>query len=192
MRTGSRSTLTQIVWGITGAGDLLLDTVNEMEILTNAGKIEVTTCLSKAGRLVLDWYKLSERVEKISKKVLLEQDANTPFIVGSIQTGKYHSILIAPATSNSVAKIVHGIADTLLTNAVAQAQKAKVPVYVIPTDQRLGEVVTRLPSGEEKTLIMREIDVENTVRLKKMKGITLLETVEDISRIYSIESANLV
>jgi len=68
---------------------------------------------------------------------------------------------------------------------VAQAQKGRVPVIILPVDQKPGEIITRLPTGEEKTLIMRDIDVENFQRLKAMKGITVLETPEDIGRFYS-------
>ena len=177
----------RIVWGVTGAGDLLPEVVDEMQKLSDAGKVEVTTCLSKAGHTVVHMYKLIERIEKASKRVLIEQDANTPFIVGPLQLGRFHSLLVAPATGNSVAKIVHGIADTLITNAVAQAQKAGVPVYILPVDQRLGEIVTRQPSGEEKTLVMRDIDIENARKLKAMKGIALLESPKDIEKIYSID-----
>jgi archaeoflavoprotein AfpA len=178
--------LIQIIWGITGAGDLLPEIVDEMQKLSNTGKIEITACFSKAGHFVVQWYKLFEKVQKISKRVLVEQDANTPFIVGPIQIGRYHSIVVAPATGNTVAKIAHGIADTLITNAIAQAQKASVPIYILPTDQKRGEVITRLPKGEEKKLIMRDIDIENTEKLKSMKGITILENPKDITKIYSI------
>jgi len=179
--------LKRIVWGITGAGDLLQEVVDELQKLSDAGKVEITTCLSKAGHTVVRMYKLTERIEKTSKRVLIEQDANTPFIVGSLQLGRFHSLLVAPATGNTVAKIVYGIADTLITNAVAQAQKAGVPIYVLPVDQRLGEIVTRLPSGELKTLTMRDVDVENVRKLKAMKGIALLETPRDIEKIYSTD-----
>ena len=54
-------------------------------------------------------------------------------------------------------------------------------------DQRPGETVTRLPSGELKTLIMRDVDVENVKKLRAMKGITLLETPRDIEKIYSTD-----
>lgn len=175
----------RIVWGITGSGDLLPEVVDELQKLSATGKVEITACLSKAANMVVRWYKLDERIKEISKRVLVEYDANTPFIAGPLQVGKYHSLLVAPATANTVAKIVHGIADTLITNAVAQAQKGRIPVMVLPVDQKLGEIVTRLPTGEEKTLIMRDIDVENFERLKAMKGITVLETPKDIGRIYS-------
>jgi len=38
------------------------------------------------------------------------------------------------ATSNTVSKIAYGIADSLVTNAVAQAVKGGVPVYIVPVD----------------------------------------------------------
>ena len=177
----------RIVWGITGSGDLLPEVVDELQKLSATGKVEITTCLSKAADMVIRWYKLMEGVQKISKRVLVEYDANTPFIAGPLQIGKYHSLLVAPATANTVAKIAHGIADTLITNAVAQAQKGGVPVIILPVDQKLGEKATRLPTGEEKTLIMRDIDVENVEKLKAMKGITVLETPKDIGRVYSID-----
>jgi archaeoflavoprotein AfpA len=174
----------RIVWAITGAGDLLIEITDEMQKLSETDEIEVTTCLSKAGYMVLRWYKLQDRVEKISKRIHIEQDANTPFIVGPLQTGRFHSLLVAPATGNTVAKIVHGIADTLITNAVAQTQKGGVPVYILPVDQRLGEIITYLPSGEQKKLFMREVDVDNVKKLKSMKGITVLEAPRDITRVY--------
>ncbi len=177
----------RIVWGITGSGDLLPEVVKELEELSKMGGLEIATCLSKAANMVIRRYRLIERIEKISKRVLLEHDANTPFIAGPLQTGKYHSLLVAPATANTVAKIVHGIADTLITNAVAQTQKGGIPVFILPVDQRPGEIVTLLPTGEEKTLVMREIDIENVKKLRAMRGITVLESPKDIEGIYKID-----
>ena len=175
----------RIVWGITGSGDLINEVTEELQKLSATGKIEITICISKAAKMILNWYKLTERVKKISKKFLVEYDANNPFIAGPLQIGRYHSMLVAPATANTVAKIVHGIADTLITNAVAQAQKGGVRIIVLPVDQKPGETVTRLPTGEEKRLVMRDIDIENVKKLRAMKGITVLETPGDIGRIYS-------
>ncbi len=177
----------RIVWGITGSGDLLTEVVDELQEISDRGNVEITTCLSKAANMVVRWYKLTERIRKISKRVLVESDANTPFIAGPLQVGRYHSLLIAPATANTVAKIVHGIADTLLTNAVAQTQKGSVPVIILPVDQKRGEITTVLPTGKKKKLIMRDIDIENVEKLKAMEGITVLETPKEIENIYSIE-----
>ena len=175
----------RIVWGITGSGDLITEVTNELQKLSASGKVEITACISKASKMVLDWYKLTGKVKKISKKFLIECDANTPFIAGPLQVGEYHSLLVAPATANTVAKIVHGIADTLITNAVAQAQKGGTKIIILPVDQRPGMIVTRLPTGEEKKLLMRDIDIENVKKLRDMKGITVLETPGEIGSSYS-------
>ena len=176
----------RIAWGITGSGDLINEVIDELEKLYDTGKVEITACISKAAKMVLNWYKLTERVKKISKKFLVEYDSNSPFIAGPLQIGEYHSFLIAPATANTVAKIVHGIADTLITNAVAQAQKGGIKVNILPVDQKPGGIVTRLPTGEYKKLIMRDIDIENVRKLRAMKGITVLKNPEDIRKIYIV------
>jgi archaeoflavoprotein AfpA len=179
----------KVVWGITGSGDLLPEVTEELEKLVDTSKIEITTCLSKAAKMVVNWYRLSERIEKISRKVFYEYDANSPFIAGPLQVGKYDYLLVAPATANTVAKIVHGIADTLITNAVAQAQKGGIEIIVLPVDQKAGKITTLLPTGKEKTLIMRDIDIENTEKLKVMRGIKVIEAPEDIKSLILSSSA---
>lgn len=175
----------KIVWGITGSGDLLPEVTEELYKLVNAEKIEITTCLSKAAKMVVNLYGLNERIQGISKKVMFEYDANNPFIAGQLQEGKYDCLLVAPTTANTVAKIVNGIADTLITNAVAQAQKGGIEVTILPVDRKRGEITTLLPTGEKKVLIMRDIDIENTEKLRVMKGIKVIEKPEDICKIYS-------
>ncbi len=64
---------------------------------------------------------------------------------GRFHLGLYKALIVAPATTNTIAKIVHGIADTLVTEAVSQAQKAGVPVYVLPTDVKPEGAETVLP-----------------------------------------------
>jgi flavoprotein len=93
---------------------------------------------------------------------------------------------VAPATGNTVAKIVNGIADTLITNAVSQAMKGGIQVIILPVDQKSGIVKTILPNGKEKDLHMRDIDIENAKKLRGMKGIIVLEKPEDIGKIYSV------
>ncbi len=58
--------------------------------------------------------------------------------------------------------------------------KAGIHVYIFPVDQRVGEVITSLPSGKKLSLRMRDVDVENAERLKRMKGITVLASPNDI------------
>jgi len=173
----------KIVWGITGSGDLLPETFEVMSELSKTGDFEVTAILSKAAVKVVKWYRLWDKLSSIAGKVLLEEDANTPFIVGALQTGKFNCFIVAPATANTVAKIVNGIADTIITNAVAQAHKANLDIYILPVDQKPGTTTTILPSGKTLELKMRDVDVENTSKLRKMKGIHTLEKPEEIKTV---------
>jgi len=175
----------KIVWGITGSGDLLPETFEVMSELAKTRDLEVTIVLSKDAVKVVKWYRLWDKLSNISSKVFIEQDANTPFIVGPLQTGKFNFFLVAPTTANTVAKIVNGIADTIITNAVAQANKANVDIYILPVDQKKGTITTILPSGKKLELTMRDIDIENTSKLRKMKGIRVLEKPEEIKTIVS-------
>jgi len=96
---------------------------------------------------------------------------------------------VCPATGNTVAKIVNRIADTLITNSVAQAAKANIPIYVMPVDHVESKQVTTLPSGERLELEMREVDLENTSKLSKMRGIHVFHSpteIEGIIKKYSI------
>jgi archaeoflavoprotein AfpA len=170
----------RILWGITGAGDLLPEVFQIMEEMAKTGHLEITVVLSKAAVKVVRSYKLSKKLENIFSKVLREKDSNTPFLGGAIQTGTFNCLVIAPATANTVAKLVNGIADTLLTNAVAQAGKTGVKTYILPVDRRTGIITTILPKGERLRLRMREVDVQNTAKLKKMEGIVVLDSPTEI------------
>jgi archaeoflavoprotein AfpA len=172
-----------IAWGITGAGDLLTEVFDIMDELSRHDDIKITAIVSKAGEAVLKWYKLTERLNTIAEKVLIEKDANTPFIVGPLQTGKYQCLIVAPATANTVAKLVHGIADTLLTNCVSMVNKVNKDVYILPVDRQKGTITTTLPDGKPFNLTMRDVDVDNTEKLRLMKGLTVIDSPEEIKRV---------
>jgi archaeoflavoprotein AfpA len=170
----------RIVWGITGSGDRIAEVFEVMKELSGHEGLEITSVLSKAAVKVVNWYKLREKLDGISKKVFVEEDANTPFIVGPLQTGEFHCLLVAPATANTVAKVVNGIADTIITNAISQTNKTDTPVYILPVDQHKGTTTTILPGGKKLKLTMRDVDIENTNRLKAMHGIIALASPGDI------------
>lgn len=170
----------KIVWGITGSGDRIAEVFQVMGELAATGELEITSVLSKAAVKVVNWYKLKEKLDVISKKVFVEEDANTPFIVGPLQTGQFACLLVAPATANTVAKVVNGIADTIITNAVSQTNKTSTPIYILPVDQEKGTTVTILPGGKKLELAMRDVDVENANKLKTMVGIITLAAPDDI------------
>jgi archaeoflavoprotein AfpA len=174
---------TRIVWGITGSGDLISEVFSVMDELAQEKELEITAVLSKAAVTVLNWYKLKDKLPSIARKVFIEEDANTPFIVGPLQTGQFDCLLVAPATANTVAKVVNGIADTIITNAISQTNKTNINIYILPVDQKKGTTITTLPGGKKLELTMRDIDVENTNKLKDMKGITILTSTGEIKSI---------
>jgi len=130
----------------------------------------------------LKWYKLWDTLKNRFSQVQVEVNANAPFLAGKLQTGHYDVFIVAPATANTVAKIAHGVADTLITNAVSQAAKAMIPVYIYPVDNKKGEIETVLPDGEILKLQIRDVDVENVANLRKMEHITVLENAEEIEK----------
>ena len=142
----------RIGFAFTGAGHLLNESVQVAEKL--AKDHEVTIFLSGAAEDVLKMYGLYERVTRLTggKYRELATDSNQKFsypITGRLSLGKYDLLIVSPATANTVSKIVHGIADTLVTNAVAQAGKGAVKSLMVPGDIHPGPIDTVLPSKME-------------------------------------------
>jgi len=137
-----------IAWGITGAGHLLKESYDVFKTL--AQKHQITTFVSRAGEEVLHMYSLFNKLGEISngeylQEIFLESQSGSSFPkTGRFLLGKYDALVVSPATSNTVAKIVHGIADSLIVNVVAQANKSETPVYIVPVDIS-GEVKSPLP-----------------------------------------------
>ena len=175
----------KIVWAVTGAGDLLPEIVSVMEDVSATYALDLTVVLSRAAEQVVTWYKLADRLERIATKVLVEKDSNTPFIVGPLQIGRYDFLLVAPVTANTAAKIAYGIADSLVSNAVAQLNKTTVPAYLLPVDQRPGTTTTILPDGSPLALRIRPVDIENVDRIRRMEGLVVLENPQAIKDVFA-------
>lgn len=172
--------MTGIVWGITGSGDRIEEILDNMIQLKKEYNLKITVIVSKAGEQVLRWYKLWDRLGASFDKVTTETNANVPFIAGPLQIEKYDLLLVAPLTANSTAKIAHGIADTLITNTVAQTLKGTTPVILYPVDQSSTPIDTIGPDGVEFTITPRAVDLENVERLREMKRLTILRSPSEI------------
>ena len=144
----------KIGWAFTGAGHLLRESVEAMEEVAKYN--DITVFLSQASEEVLKMYGLYDRVVAVTggRYRELATDSNQKFsfpITGRLSLGKYDALIVSPTTANTVAKIFHGISDTLVTNAVAQAGKGSVKTLMVPVDIERGDVETVLPSKLEKT-----------------------------------------
>ena len=89
-------------------------------------------------------------------------------------------LVVAPATSNSVAKFVCGISDSLVSNLFAQAGKALVPIIVLPTDLA-PEMESTGPRGDLIKVYPRPVDLENTARLSTFPGVTVASSVDEMA-----------
>ena len=148
----------KIAWGITGAGHLLQDSVDKLEELSK--EHEVTVLLSGAGEEVVKMYGLFDRIENITggyyRELVFDDEQKSSFpLTGRFSLGKYDLLVVSPTTSNTIAKIVNGIADNLITNAVAQAGKGRIKTLIIPVDIDEGDIETVLPSKLELELCQK-------------------------------------
>jgi len=144
------------MWCITGAGHFLEESFEAVEELKRRSGAKVTTALTRAGEEVVRIYGLEGRLRAVSpggyyEEVLTERsEGASGYRMGRLARGLYDLLFVSPASANTVAKLVVGVADTLATNAVAQAVKGGVPVFIVPTDQ---EELVETPSP---TFIDRE------------------------------------
>ncbi|MGY5865200.1 MAG: flavoprotein [Candidatus Thorarchaeota archaeon] len=172
--------MARIVWGITGSGDHIQEIVTTMKQLEEDSDHRLTVIVSKAGEQMLRWYGLWDDLNGSFRKVMKESSSNVPFIAGPLQLGKYDLIVVVPLTANSTAKIAHGIADTLITNAVAQTLKGDTPVLLYPVDQFDTEIEALGPKGEKFIIHPRSVDLENVRLLNEMERVTILKTPSEI------------
>jgi dihydromethanopterin reductase (acceptor) len=165
----------RIAWAITGAGHALGECT---EVLLKHGRTDIF--LSRAAEEVLEMYNLGTRIHVPGARIYRDTRASAP-LVGRFCVGAYSVLVVAPATSNSVAKFVHGISDTLVTNMFAQAGKSRVPVIVYPTDLA-PEMESRGPHREPVRVYPRPIDLENTGRLMDFAGVRVVASPEELER----------
>ncbi len=124
---------------------------------------------------MLKFYNLLEEVKKSFSKVFVEQSSNLPFLAGMVQGQKYAFLLVMPASSNTVAKIVNSISDTLLTNAALMALKAFVPVWIMPVDFKESIIYTKLPNGKDLKLRVRKEEAEQVRKLMATEDVRVFE-----------------
>ncbi len=173
----------KLMWGITGTGYVLQESIDLMKELQDDFNIDLTVILSKEGSAVVKWYKKWLVLTEVVKKVKVEKTPNIPFYAGPLQIGNYDLFMACPVSANSVAKIVYGIADTLITNCVAQAIKGGQIVYVFPSDQDTEPIVTSRPDGSPLILKIRDVEIENIKKLNQMEGIVVIKKFEDIRKL---------
>jgi flavoprotein len=148
----------RFAWCLTGSGHGLHEALALAERLP-----QVDLFLSAAAEEVLGIYEIPLERLKTRFRVLRDKTASA-VPVGQLYTEVYHTVVVAPATSNTVAKCAYGFSDTLPTNMFAQAGKLGIPGIVYACDTE-PVVVTRAPH-DWVTLRPRRIELDNVERLR--------------------------
>jgi flavoprotein len=160
---GSRS---RLAWALTGSGHFFDECIAFLRELPH-----VDLFVSKAAAEVIRMYKT-----RFPQEIRIFRDTTASAApVGLFYEGVYHTLVVAPATSNTVAKFVVGISDNLATNVFAQAGKCRIPSIVFACDTA-PELETKAPGGIVKVW-PRRIDLENTERLKGFEDTTVVESM---------------
>ena len=160
----------RLAWALTGSGHYLrdcLDIINQLE--------DVDLFLSKAAAEILQQYGYQHYVGRVY------QDKTASSVpVELFYEGKYHTLVIAPATSNTVAKMVAGISDNLVTNLYAQAGKTRVPSVVFACDTE-PELESEAPRENMVKVYPRRIDLENMQKLKTYEETTVAADMQQLN-----------
>lgn len=159
----------RLAWAITGSGHYIEECLAFLLTLD-----DVDLYISQAGEEVLKMYGIDLANIRAKMPVFRDKTASSP-PVGHFYKGHYHTFVMAPATSNTIAKCVLGIADNLVTNLYSQAGKCKVPSIVYPCDIA-PEMETTAPGG--KVMVYpRKIDLDSTDKLRSFEYTTVVESV---------------
>ncbi|MEY8875120.1 MAG: flavoprotein [Leptothrix sp. (in: b-proteobacteria)] len=148
----------RFAWCLTGSGHGLDESIALAKRLPNCDLY-----LSAAAEEVLGIYEIS--LDGLREHFKLFRDKTASAVpVGALYSQAYHTVVVAPATSNTVAKCAFGFSDSLPTNMFAQAGKLGIPGIVFACDTE-PVVVTRAPH-DWVTLRPRRIELDNVERLR--------------------------
>jgi dihydromethanopterin reductase (acceptor) len=156
-------------WALTGSGHFFtesLELIRELEL--------VDLFVSRAAAEVVRMYKQDLALPKGAR--IFRDTTASAAPVGRFYEGLYHTLVLAPATSNTVAKCVVGISDNLATNVFAQAGKCLVPSIVFACDSA-PEMLTEAPGGVVR-VFPRRVDLANTERLADFERTRVVLTLD--------------
>ena len=167
----------KFAWCLTGSGHYLKESIQLLDKMP-----DTDIFLSKAAEEVLPMY--GYRLDDIKLKHKLFRDKTYSSVpVGALYKNGYHTVIIAPATSNTVVKCALGISDTLPTNMFAQAGKCRVQCIYFPCDTA-PELKTLAPSGYVD-VYPREVDLENVEKLKKFSDTLMVMSFKELKEAVS-------
>ena len=166
----------RLAWAITGSGHYLRESLSVLQSLKN-----VDIFLSKAAAEIIKQYGFQAQLDASGHKVYQDKTASSVPVEG-FYTGKYHTLVIAPATSNTVAKMAYGFSDSLVTNLYAQAGKTRVPsiIFACDTVPVTGQIAidSVAPRDNIVQVYPRQIDLDNVQKLAAFEHTQVVDSIE--------------
>ena len=169
-------------WALTGSGHFFTESLDLIRGLDG-----VDLFVSRAAAEVLRMYKAKPDLPAATR--IFRDTTASAAPVGRFYEGVYHTLILAPATSNTVAKCVLGISDTLATNVFAQAGKCRVPAIVFACDSA-PEMLTEAPGGVVPVW-PRRIDLDNTARLAGFERTQVVLSLDALRAAIAVRRAEL-
>ena len=176
-----------LAWAITGSGHFLRES---LEILQGHENVDIF--LSKAAAEIIKQYSFQAQLDATGHKVYLDKTASS-VPVELFYAGKYHTLVIAPATSNTVAKMAYGFSDSLVTNLYAQAGKTRVPsiIFACDTAPESGKqwIESEAPRDNIVQVYPRQIDLDNVAKLATFEYTRIVSDMQMLQQAISMRLA---
>ena len=127
----------KIVVGVTGASGApyakrILEVLRER---AGRGELELGVCASQTAPEVWALECGGDMREDVGVRVWGGRDYSAPFASGSAGWG---AMVVIPCSMSTVAKVAHGISDTLLTRAADVMLKERRPLILVPRETPLS------------------------------------------------------
>ena len=165
----------RLAWAITGSGHYLRESLAILQTFQDENLGLVDIFLSKAAAEIIKQYGFQAQLDATGHKVYQDKTASS-VPVELFYAGKYHTLVIAPATSNTVAKMAYGFSDSLVTNLYAQAGKTRVPSIIFACDTA-PEVISEAPRNNMVQVFPRKIDLENVQKLAAFEHTQIVDNI---------------
>ena len=177
----------KLAWAITGSGHYLRECLNILQSIEN-----VDVFLSKAAAEIIKQYGFQAQLDATGHKVYQDKTASS-VPVELFYAGKYHTLVIAPATSNTVAKMTYGFSDSLVTNLYAQAGKTRVTsiIFACDTVPPAGKesIISEAPRDNFVPIFPRKIDLENVQKLNTFEYTNIVDNIDMLHQAISMRLA---
>ncbi|WP_020168180.1 MULTISPECIES: flavoprotein [Methylotenera] len=173
----------RLAWAITGSGHYLRECLDVLQAFKNQNLTPVDIFLSKAAAEIIKQYGFQTQLEASGHRVFQDKTASS-IPVEFFYQGQYHTLVIAPATSNTVAKMAYGFSDSLVTNLYAQAGKTRVTsiVFACDTIPALGDafIESEAPRENIVKVFPRQIDLDNVAKLSQFELTQVVDSIESL------------